>query len=485
MEFDQQSILEFYSLMILDVAHCRSFGSISSVVFYQLLNLRVLNLQNTSITSLHDMLFINLVRVQQFNILYNTIPTLHNYAFIGLCKISELDLHGLGVTNIYQNALYGLTSVQTLNLSINKISTLTMDAFSHLNSMTSLDISGNELTSINVGSFVPFQSVLEVITTKDIECQCYLEELDCHGTVIAKYTNCKPLLPSTFVVAIYFISFLYVLLGSAFNIYLQIRFATPNAQLPLTLLLATHDMLSAVILLFYIAVNFLFLDTYPLSRQFIDDWKLCKAVAIFLILILMISKPIVVLRSYISLYVTAVKTMTTPYTIKKIVTQMMVLWALTMTGSAAWGSYTSSYPGAPCIPFGVNIFSEHYIGWIVVTSYLVVSIIPVLIAVIMDSITVLRVKKSQRTLGAVHRVSTKVRKTFVRRHLLAGVGYLLELTFVIYPMASSNVHVYLYTLLLPMLFIYKTTLHIVLYSGKFVAQEWTHLTDKLKGSLLP
>ena len=483
MGFDQQSILEFESLVVLDVAHCRSFGFISPVVFSQLLNLRVLNLQNTSIKSLHNMFFVNLVRVQQFNILYNTIPTLHDYAFIGLRKISELDLHGLEVTVIYQNSLYGLTSVQTLNLSMNRISTLTMDVFSHLNSMTSLDISGNELTSINVGSFVSFQSVLEVITTKVIECQCYLEalELVCHGTVIAKYTNCKPILPSTFIVAIYFTSLLYVLLCSAFNIYLQIRFATLNAQLPLTLLLAAHDMLSAIILVFYIAVNFLFLDTYPLSRQFIDDWKLCKTVAIFLILILMISKHIVVLRSYISLYVTAVKTMTTPYTIKKIVTQFLVLWALTMTVSAVWGSYTSSYPGAPCIPFGVHIFSEHYIGWIVVTSYLVVSIVLVLIAVIMDSITVLRVKKSQRTLGAVHRVATKVRNTFVRRHLLAGVGYLLELTIVIYPMASSNVNVYLFTLLLPMLFIYKTTLHVVLYSWKFVAQEWTHLAKKLRG----
>ena len=484
MGFDQHSILEFDSLVVLDVAHCRSFDFISPVAFYQLLNLRVLNLQNTSIFSLHDMFFISLVRVQQFSILYNTIPILHDYAFTGLCKISELDLHGLGVTVIYQNALYGLTSVQTLNLSMNKLSKLSMDVFSYLNSMTSFDISGNKLTSINVDSFVPFQFVVKVITTKVIECQCYLEELElvCHATIIAKYTNCKPLLPSTFIVAIYFSSLLYILLCSAFNIYLQIRFATPNAQLPLTLLLAAHDMLSAIILLFYITVNFVYTDTYPLSRQFIDDWKLCKAVAIFLIHILMISKQIVVLLSYVHMYVTGVKAMTTPYSIKKIVTQVMVLWTGTISASAVWGSYIISYPAAPCVPFGVTIFSEHYISWIVIISYGVVSIVLVMIAVIMDSITVLRIKESQTALSAVHRVSTPVRKTFVRRHLLAGMGYLLELTIVIYPMLSSSVNVYMYTLLLPMLFIYKTTLHLVLYSGKYVSQEWTHLAKSLRGS---
>ena len=484
--FDQQRIFEFDSLVVLDVAHCRSFGFISPVAFYPLLNLRVLNLQNTSIFSLHDMLFINLFRVQQFSILYNTIPILHDYAFTGLSEITELDLHALGVTIIHQNALYGLTSVQTLNLSMNKIGKLTMRVFSYLNSMTSLDISGNELTSINVGSFVQFQFVVEVSTTKVIECQCYLEKLklDCHATVNPTYTNCEPLLPSTFIVAIYFTSLFYILFCSAFNIYLQIRFATPNAQLPLTLFLAAHDMLSAIILIFYIAVNFVYTDTYPLSRQFIDDWKLCKAVATFLILILMMSKQIVVLLSYVHMYVTRVKAMTTPYTIKKIVTRVIVLWMGTMSASAVWGSYSIRYPVAPCVPFGVIIFSKHYVSWIVIISYVVVSICLVLIAVIVDSITVFRIKKSQTALGAVHRVSNSVRKTFVQRHLLFGVGYLLELTIVIYPMLTANVNVYLYTLLIPMLFVYKTTLHIVLYSGKYIAQGWAYLPNKLRDSLI-
>ena len=486
MGFDQHSILRFDSLVVLDVAHCRSFGFISPAAFHQLLNLRVLNLQNTSILSLQDMFFINLVRVQQFNILYNTIPVLHDYAFIGLSEIGELDLHALGVTVIYQNALYGLTSVQTLNLSMNRISTLFLDVFSYLNSMTILDISGNELTSINVGSFVPFQSVVRVNTTKVIECQCYLEDLklDCHATVNPTYTNCEPLLPSTLIVVIYFCSVLYVLLCSAFNIYLQIRFATPNAQLPLTLLLATHDMLSAIILLFYIAVNFVYTETYPLSRQLIDEWKLCKAVATFLILILVISKQIAVLLSYVHLYVTGTKVMTTPYTIKKILVQVMVLWIGTISASAVWSSYAISYPAASCVPFGAAIFSEDYISWTVIISYLVVSIVLVVIAVIMDSITVSRIKESQTALGAAHRVSRSVGKTFVRRHLLAGVSYLIELTIVIYPMLSPNVDVYLYTLLLPMFFVYKTTLHIALYSGKYIAQEWTQLAKKLRDNLL-
>ena len=431
------------------------------------------------------MFFINLFRLQQFNILYNTIPTLHDYAFNGMSGISELDLHALGVTVIYQNALYGLTSVQMLNLSMNKLSKLSMDVFSYLNSMTNLDISGNELTAINVGSFVPFQFVVKVNTTKVIECQCYLEELklDCHATVYPTYTYCMPLLPSTFIVVIYFSSVLYILLCSAFNIFLQIRVATPNAQLPLTLLLAAHDMLSAFILLFYISLNFAYTHTYPLSRQFIDDWKLCKVVATLLIHILMISKQIVVLLSYVHMYVTGVKAMTTPYTMKRIVAQVMVLWMGTISASAVLGSYTISYPVAPCVPFGVTIFSEYYISWTVVISYVVVSIVLVLIAIMIDSVTVSRIKKSQAALGAVHKVSSSVRKTFVQRHLLAGIGYLLELTIVIYPMLSSNVNVYMYTIFLPMLFVYKTTLHIVLYSWKYIAQEWTNLTKKLRSSL--
>ena len=58
--FHQQNSLPFTSLVILDVAHCQSFGSISSVTLYQLSKLRVLNLQNTSIITLRDMLFVNL-----------------------------------------------------------------------------------------------------------------------------------------------------------------------------------------------------------------------------------------------------------------------------------------------------------------------------------------------------------------------------------------------------------------------------------------
>ena len=420
------------------------------------------------------MLFINLLRVQQFNILYNIISILHDYAFIGLIKINELDLHALGVTFIYPNALYGLTSVQTLNLSMNKLSKLSMNVFSYLDSMVNLDISANELTSINVGSFVPFQSVVVMNTTKVIECQCYMEEVfDCHATVNPTYTNCNPLLPSAVIVIIYFSSVLYVLLCSAYNIYVQIRFATRNAQLPLTLLLATHDMLSAIILLFYISVNFAYTDAYPLSRQLIDDWKLCKVVATFLILILVISKQIVVLLSYVHMYVTGVKVMTTPYTIKKILVRVMASWIVTISVSAAWCTYTISYPALLCVPFGAITFSEQYMSWIVITSYVVVSIALVLVAVVIDSITVSRIKKSQTALGKGHKVSSSVRKTFLRRYLLASVSYMLELTIVCYPMLSSNVNVYLYAILLPMLFVYKSTLHIVLYSDKYIFLKWS------------
>ena len=474
MRLDQQRILGFDSLVILDVAHCHSFGSILSAALSQLSNLRVLNLQNTSITSLNAMAFINLLRVEQFNILNNNISTLHDYAFIGLIKINELDLHALGVTLLHQNALFGLTSVQTLNLSMNRLSKLSMNVFSYLDSIVSLDISGNELTSINVGSFVPFQSVVVMNTTKVIECKCYMEEMfDCHATVNPTYTDCEPLLPSTFIIVIYFSSVLYVLLCSAFNIYVQIRFAPRNAQLPLTLLLATHDMLSAIILLFYISVNFAYTDTFPLSRQLIDDWTLCKTVATFLIVILVISKQIIVLMSYVHLYVTGVKVMTTPYTIKKILAQIMASWVVTILFSAVWCTYTISYPALLCVPFGAITFSENYISWTVLTSYVVVSIVLVLIAVIMDSITVSRIKKSQTALAKGHKVSSSVRKTFVRRHLLACVSYLLELTMVVYPMFLPDVNVYLYVLLLPMIFIYKTTVHTVLYSGKYIALKWS------------
>ena len=420
------------------------------------------------------MAFINLLRVQQFNILYNIIPILHDYAFIGLIKINELDLHALGVTFIYPNALYGLTSVQTLNLSMNKLSKLSMNVFSYLDAMVNLDISGNELTSINVGSFVPFQSVVVMNTTKVIECQCYMEEVfDCHATVNPTYTNCNHLLPSEVIVIIYFSSVLYVLLCSAYNIYVQIRFATRNAQLPLTLLLATHDILSAIILIFYIAVNFVYTDAYPLSRQLIDDWKLCKVVATFLILILVISKQVNVLLSYVHMYVTGVKVMTTPYNIKTILVQVMASWIVAISVSASWCTYTISYPALLCVPFGAITFSEHYISWTVITSYVVVSIALVLVAVIIDSMTVSRIKKSQTALGKGHKVSGSVRKTFLQRYVLASVSYMLELTIVCYPMLSSNVNVYLYAILLPMLFVYKSTLHIVLYSGKYIFLKWS------------
>ena len=482
--FDQHSSLPFTSLVILDVAHCHSFGSISSVTLYQLSKLRVLNLQNTSIITLHDMLFIRLHSVQQFNILHNTIYILHDYAFTGLSEITELDLHALGITYISQMSLYGLTSVQTLNLSMNRLSQLSMDVFSYLDSLVSLDISGNKLTSIHIGALVPFHSIVRMNTTKVIECHCYMNELfDCHATVAAKYTNCNPLLPSIFIVVIYFISVVYVLLCAAFNIYLQIRFAAPNAQLPLTLLLATHDLLSAIILMFYVAVHFVYTDAYPLSRQFIDDWKLCKAVAALLILILVIPKLIVVLMSYVHIYVTGVKVITAPYSIKKIVAQLMMSWIGTVVVSAMWATYTISYPAAPCVPFGVGIFSIPYISWIVIISYVVVSVAVVLIAVIMDLIIVSRIKKSQTLLGTVKKVSGSVRKTFLQRHLLASVSYLLELTLVFYPMLSSNLNVFLYSLLLPILFVYKTTLHILLYSGKYIALEWSRMAKELRDML--
>ena len=478
--FHQQNSLPFTSLVILDVAHCQSFGSISSVTLYQLSKLRVLNLQNTSIITLRDMLFVNLHSIQQFNILHNTIYVLHNYGFTGLSEITELDLHALGVIYISQMSLYGLTSVQTLNLSMNRLSQLSMDVFSYLDSLVSLDISDNMLTSIHIGALVPFRSIVRMNTTKVIECHCYMDDLfDCHATVAAKYNNCNPLLPSTFIVVIYFISVVYVLLCATFNIYLQIRFAAPNAQLPLTLLLATYDMLSAVILIFYIVVHFVYKDAYPLSRQLLDDWKLCKAVATLLILILVKPKLIVALMSYVHIYVTGVKVITEPYSIKKIVAQLMMSWIGTVVVSAMWATYTISYPAAPCVPFGVGIFSKPYISWIVIISYVVVSGVVVLFAVIIDSIIVSRIKKSQTLLGTVKRVSGSVRKTFLRRHLLASVSYLLELTIVFYPILSSNLNVYLYSLLLSILFVYKTTFHILLYSGKYIALEWSRIAKEL------
>ena len=470
---DLEGSLPFVSLVILDAAHCHSFGSSSFATVNKLSNLRVMNLQNTSMTSLHDMLFINLLRVEQFNILNNAIPILHDYAFLGLNKIVDLDLHALAIIFIYQNAFYGLTSVQTLNLSKNRLTVLSMNIFSSLDSIVSLDISDNPLTSIRIGSFVAFHSPVRMSTTRMIECQCYMEELniDCHATVISKYTNCKPLLPSTFIVVVYLSSVVYILLCSAFHICLQLRFATPNAQLPLTLALAIHDMLSGVLLIFPITVHLLYTDDYPLSRQLIDDWKICKVVSVLLILIQVISKQIIVLMSCVHMYVTGIKVITTPYPIKKIITEMMLSWIGCIAVSALWTTYTISYPASPCVPFGVTVFSKSYISWIVIASYTFVSVALVVIAFVIDTITVKRIKESQKVLGAGNQMSVIVKKTFLRRYLLASISYILELTIVFYPMFSANVNVYVYTLLLSMSVLYKTTSHIVSYSDKYITLE--------------
>ena len=470
---DLEGSLPFVSLVILDAAHCHSFGSSFFATFHQLSNLRVLNLQNTSITSLHEMLFIKLLKVEQLNILNNAIPILHEYAFLGLKKIVDLELHDLGIILIYHKAFYSLTFVQTLNLSENELTTLSMDVFSDLDSMVSLDISNNSLTSIHIGAFEAFPLPVHVTTTKVIECRCFLEELntDCHASVIMKYTNCKPLLPSTFIVVLYFSSVIYILLCSAFHIYLQIRFAAPNAQLPLTLALAIHDMFSGVLLIFPITVHLLYTDDYPLSRQFIDDWKICKVVSVLLILIQIVSKQIIVLMSYVHMYVTGVKVITTPYPIKKIFAQMMLSWIGSLAVSVVWTIYTISYPAVPCVPFGVTVFSKSYISWIVITIYTLASVALVVIAIVIDTNTVERIKESQKALGKGNQMSRSVKKTFLRRHLLASVSYLLELTIVFYPMFSANVNVYVYTSLLSITFLYKTTLHIVSYAYKYITIE--------------
>ena len=198
-------------LIVFDIANSQIFrtnGTAPRWLFRTMLNVRVVNLTNTSLQRLERDLFAGLTNVEHFNIQDNKINQLGDNCFHGLRNVPLLNLHNLSVQIVYKYAFVGLQSLTVLNLSSNHIYTLTQEMFFGLGSLETIDIRNNMLRSMDMNLFVFAPPLTNIMTTDNIHC-CYIRSTihTCTYDIESRQSNCKQLLTSLYYVVIFAYAF--------------------------------------------------------------------------------------------------------------------------------------------------------------------------------------------------------------------------------------------------------------------------------------
>ena len=118
-------------------------------VFWDLTNLRVLELWNSKLKYLPPSLFKNLNKLEQLYLDVNELSSLNENLFKNsLAELQILDLSSNKLSQLNGSIFGDLKKLVYLGLRFNELSTLNESLFHNLNSLQILNLSGNKLTSL-------------------------------------------------------------------------------------------------------------------------------------------------------------------------------------------------------------------------------------------------------------------------------------------------------------------------------------------------
>ncbi|XP_014236581.1 chaoptin-like [Trichogramma pretiosum] len=123
-----------------------NISQLSSDVFANTPNLKIINLQNNRMTSIEPGTFA-LTSLDTLNLRDNRLESLRKQSFNGLNVLQQLDLSGNQLSQLTNEQFRHLRNLRVLNLSRNKLRSLTRDVFTGTR-LEILDVSGNKFTVI-------------------------------------------------------------------------------------------------------------------------------------------------------------------------------------------------------------------------------------------------------------------------------------------------------------------------------------------------
>ena len=156
--------------------------------FLQLLpNLRVLLLQNSSITDLRLNFFTKMEHLNVLELQGNVINILTSRCFLGASEVLFLNLHKISIYKIQSKSFEGMSSLRLLNLSYNKLEHLSDGFIQNLPSLTIIDLQGNAIRDINV---LTFHSLNIIVYTTTPQMCCFVSlTSSCHVDKIRYLRN--------------------------------------------------------------------------------------------------------------------------------------------------------------------------------------------------------------------------------------------------------------------------------------------------------
>ena len=184
---DIQSLNIYRSLSLLNMTSSQIVPQILHDFLQLLPNLRILLLQNLSITDLRLNFFTKMEYLHVLELHGNLIDILTSRCFLGTSEVLFLNLHNMSIYKIQSKSFEGMSSLRLLNLSYNKLEHLSDGIIQNLPSLTIIDLQGNVITDINV---LTFHSLNIIVYTTTPQLCCFVSlTSSCHVDKIRYLRN--------------------------------------------------------------------------------------------------------------------------------------------------------------------------------------------------------------------------------------------------------------------------------------------------------
>ena len=144
--------------------------------FRDLISLRVLQIENTSLPSLSRALLGGMPNLRELTI-HGYIPSIDFDTFTITPKMDSLKLDNCHLTKLSLDAFFGLKNLRFLDLSHNDLSELSPGTFDHLASLRELYLHNNNLTTLPPAIFLPLSAKLIQVHENPWHCTCDLLQL--------------------------------------------------------------------------------------------------------------------------------------------------------------------------------------------------------------------------------------------------------------------------------------------------------------------
>ncbi|XP_049834588.1 slit homolog 1 protein-like isoform X3 [Schistocerca gregaria] len=169
--------LDLYEVRLLDLSDNR-IRSVHSGAFSNMRQLQRLSLARNILTELNKKVFSGLSSLEFIDLAQNQLKSLQVDSFTSVESLHFLNLSGNAIENIEPRALFAFApNLQVLDLSHNKLTTLEEKMFHGLSGLTELYLSGNSLQTLDLGVLAPVDA---------------LQVLDVSGNVLDRVVGSGP-----------------------------------------------------------------------------------------------------------------------------------------------------------------------------------------------------------------------------------------------------------------------------------------------------